>query len=289
MKLYIYAKSGHRVGMEHLRRCSAIARSLSSCEPLLCTEDFRAATFAKNELGVKKTVGIDAIGNLPTMMERGDILIYDGGSDLSEENLEKMEDFCSHLYHVGDAIAYEVCENSFFEPVEKTRESLLFFADDDYNNWFLDFCEGSEKHDIPLLMGHYFFLNNEAKLEHSFKELIEDVDYAQSIRSSKYLLTATVQSALEPLASGNCPVYFQRQDREPEVHVHLLETYNIPVISGDNLDGLMESFCKVVDEYPQTKVLKPVDLSGIEKEILNTLQANTHIIPSMDYGIHDLY
>lgn len=289
MKLYIYAKSGHRIGMEHLRRCSAIARSLDSCEPILCTEDFRAATFAKSELGVKKTVGIDAIGNLPTMMERGDILIYDGGSDLSEENLEKMENFCTHLYHVGDAIAYEICDSSFFEPLENRRQSLLFFADDDYHNWFLDFCKTSQKHDIPLLMGHYFFLNNETKLEHSFQDLIEDEEYNEAIRSSKYLLTATVQSALESLASGNCPVYFQRKDKDPEAHEYLLKEHNIPVIAADNLDGLMEAFCKCVDTYPETTPLLPVDLSEIEEEIHTTLQANAHMKPTMDYGIHDLY
>ena len=59
MKVYLYAKSGHTVGLEATKRCATIANALKVFEPILCTSDFRAGAFAKDNLGVKKYVNID--------------------------------------------------------------------------------------------------------------------------------------------------------------------------------------------------------------------------------------
>ena len=42
MQVYLYAKSGHTVGLDATRRCAAIANALKEFDPILCTSDFRA-------------------------------------------------------------------------------------------------------------------------------------------------------------------------------------------------------------------------------------------------------
>jgi hypothetical protein len=54
MKVYLYAKSGHTIGLDETKRCSVIANILNEFEPILCISDFRAGIFAKENLGVKK-------------------------------------------------------------------------------------------------------------------------------------------------------------------------------------------------------------------------------------------
>lgn len=65
MNLWIYAKSSHRDGLENVRRCSALAKLLNDVSPTLCSADYRAAYIANKQFGVKNTMGIDAVGNLP--------------------------------------------------------------------------------------------------------------------------------------------------------------------------------------------------------------------------------
>ena len=94
MKVYLYAKSGHAIGLEATKKCAVIANILKEFDPILCTSDFRAGAFAKENLGIKKYVNIDVMRNLTNIMQRNDILFY-----ISDEANEKMkkdgEDLCS--------------------------------------------------------------------------------------------------------------------------------------------------------------------------------------------------
>ena len=56
------------------------------------------------------------------------------------------------------------------------------------------------------------FFGNEEKLSDCFSDIIEEEEYKETIKSTKYLLTSSVHSCLESLASGNNPVYFKRYD-----------------------------------------------------------------------------
>lgn len=283
MRLFVYARSGHRIGMEHLRRSSALCKELQECEPVLCTEDYRAAAYAKSELGVKSSVGLDAIGNLPHFMERGDILVYDGDPDTDEENIEGMKGFTTLFYSLGKDIPYDLVDRHLYYPDATLREKVLFFADDDYDGWFLNFSADSKQHHASLLLGQYFFLGNEKKLEASFDELLENEEYAEVIRGTKYLLTASPQSALESLASGNRPIFFKRGKAVSEQTLKLLESYDIPMLEAESLDELMEKSEKVIADYPLLAPFIPHDLSALREKILTTLQANAHIPRSMYY------
>ncbi len=283
MQVYIYAKSGHNFGLENVRRSSAVAVMLEDFDPIFCTADYRAATFAKSELGIKRGVGIDVIGNLPHTMERGDILIYDDSGEASDTMSEHMKQFCTHLYKMGTDIPFEIVDTAFTNEMETTLSKAIFFADDDYANWFLDFCADSKQQDLPLLLGHYFFLGNDDKLKPYFKDLIEEEEYRDTVKTTKYLLSASVHSCMESLASGNCPVYFKREDKEIIQNIELITKYNIPVIDGENLEQLVENFEKVIVDYPIINKIERFDISSIKDEIKTTLKKFEMIMPSLEY------
>ncbi len=282
MQLYIYAKSGHSFGLENIRRASALYNMLKECDPILCSADYRAATFAKQNLGVTKGVGVDVIGNMPNVMERGDMLIYDDSGEASDTMQSHMKEFCRELFKVGSDIPFDIVDESFFDKVDIKRDKAIFFADDDYAQWFFEFIQTGSRKDIPLLWGHYFFFKNEDKTAEYFNEIVEEEEYIDTIKETKYLLTASVHSALESLASGNCPVFFQREDKEP-VNLDLIEKYNIPVAKGENFDQLIESFEKIIENYPKTNKIEKFDISDIKQRIEKILKLFENIKPALEY------
>jgi hypothetical protein len=282
MNVWIYAKSSHRESLENVRRCSAIANALEEFTPTLCTGDYRAATIARATMGVQNSMGVDAMGNLPHTMERLDLLIYDN-EDVTHEMHQEMSAFCSKLYTVGKDLPYELVDASYFEPSELRLEKAIFFGDDDYAKWFVDFCKGSKKYEIPLLNGNYFFLDTQKEFEKSFCEVIEEEDYKETIAQTQYLLSASVQSCLESLAAGKKPVFFMRKDKAI-LNMKLILKYKIPVAHGENLDELMQNFELIREHYPQTQTIEPFDFSCLKEEIAAVLKKNEAIVPAMDYS-----
>ncbi len=282
MKVYIYASSGHAFGLENVRRCSAIYKELEEFNPTLATADYRAATFAKSELGVKIGLGVDIIGNLPHMMEKGDILIYDS-DEPSQTMQDHMKDYCTLLYRVGEDIDMSIVDQEFFDhdgSIE--REKAFFFADDDYSNEILRLCEGQEKQSLSILWGHYFFFKNEQPILDCFDEVIEEEEYAQTIKTTKYLLTSSVNAALESLASGNHPVFYKRIDKDIQ-NYDLISKHAIPEVDGDNMTEISNNFDNIIKNYPNTNTINKVDLTSIKDEIAPILEKFKHIYAALDY------
>ena len=143
MQVYLYAKSGHTIGLEATKRCAVVANALKEFEPILCTSDFRAGAFAKDNLGVKKYVNIDVARNLHNMMNRGDILVYDT-PEVNENMKEEMKEFSSLLYEIGEELNGIIVDESIYTKISNpTLEKTIFFGDDDYNNLFLDVAKES--------------------------------------------------------------------------------------------------------------------------------------------------
>ena len=213
MQVYLYAKSGHTIGLEATKRCAAIANFLKEFDPILCTSDFRAGAFAKDLLGVRRYVNIDVVRNLHNIMQKRDILIYDT-PEANDDMKKDMKEFCTLLYGIDSEIEGIVVDTSIYTKQENPKlEKTIFFGDDDYYNIFLALVEKSGEFDINLLMGHYFFLGNEKIFDKHFANVIDEEEYVETIKDSKYLLTASLQTALESLACGNKPVLFKREDK----------------------------------------------------------------------------
>ena len=265
MQVYLYAKSGHTIGLEATKRCAAIANFLKEFDPILCTSDFRAGAFAKDLLGVRRYVNIDVVRNLHNIMQKRDILIYDT-PEANEDMKKDMKEFCTLLYGIDSEIEGIVVDTSIYTKQENPKlEKTIFFGDDDYYNLFLKLLEDSGKSDINLLMGHYFFLGNEKIFNNHFSNVIDEEEYVETIKNSKYLLTASLQTALESLACGNKPVLFKREDKIYDEK--LIHELNLPVIEADSLKDLLEKFDASINEYPIISNFNIINLENIKKEI----------------------
>ena len=269
MEIFLYSRSGHNFGLENIRRSAVIYKKLIDLDPTFATADYRAATFAKSELGIKKGLGVDILANLPHLMRRKDILIFDT-LEASETMREYMADFCEILLEVGVDIPYDIVDDIYFEPHKIENQKGFFFADDDYEGELLGLCHDFEPCKIPLLLGHYFFLGSETKLAPYFGGLIEDTEYESFIRGTQYLLTSSTHAALESLAAGNSPVFFPRHIKEYKGELALMERYNIPQISGDTMGEIIDNFESVIKAYPQTNKIEKIDLSSIVEHITTT-------------------
>ena len=282
MQVYLYAKSGHTIGLEATKRCAAIANALKEFDPILCTSDFRAGAFAKDLLGIRRYVNIDVIRNLHNIMEKRDILIYDT-PEINDNMKKDMTDFCTLVYGIDDEIKGIIVDSSIYNKMDNTNlnklDKTIFFGDDDYNNIFLEMAKQSEKQEINMLMGHYFFLGNEKVFSNYFSNVIDEQEYVQTIKNSKYLLTASLQSALESLACGNFPVLFKRFDKNYDEE--LITNLNIPVIKGDNLKQLIENFSVIINNYPNINNFNIISFDAIVKnvkekiDLYNKLMNNT--------------
>ena len=282
MQVYLYAKSGHTIGLEATKRCAAIANALKEFDPILCTSDFRAGAFAKDLLGIRRYVNIDVIRNLHNIMEKRDILIYDT-PEINDNMKKDMTDFCTLVYGIDDEIKGIIVDSSIYNKTDNTNlnklDKTIFFGDDDYNNIFLEMAKQSEKQEINMLMGHYFFLGNEKVFSNYFSNVIDEQEYVQTIKNSKYLLTASLQSALESLACGNFPVLFKRFDKNYDEE--LITNLNIPVIKGDNLKQLIENFSVIINNYPNINNFNIISFDAIVKnvkekiDLYNKLMNNT--------------
>lgn len=270
MQVYLYAKSGHTIGLDATKRCAAIANALKEFDPILCTSDFRAGAFAKDNLGVKKYVNIDVLRNLHNIMQRRDILIYDT-PEANDEMKKDMKEFCSLLYGIGDELNGIIVDESIYKNIPNPKlEKTIFFGDDDYNNLFLEIIKDSEKFDINLLMGHYFFLGNEKIFINHFSNVIDEEEYVQTIQNSKYLLTTSLQTALESLACGNYPVLFKRIDKEYDEI--LIQQLNLPVIESTSLKELVNQFDIVIKNYPIISNFEILKLDTIVLEIKEKIE-----------------
>ena len=282
MQVYLYAKSGHTIGLEATKRCAAIANALKEFDPILCTSDFRAGAFAKDLLGIRRYVNIDVIRNLHNIMEKRDILIYDT-PEINDNMKKDMTAFCTLVYGIDDEIKGIIVDSSIYNKTDNANlnklDKTIFFGDDDYNNIFLEMAKESEKQEINMLMGHYFFLGNEKVFLDYFSNVIDEEEYVQTIKNSKYLLTASLQSALESLACGNFPVLFKRFDKNYDEE--LITNLNIPVIKGDNLKQLIENFSVIINNYPNINNFNIISFDETVKnvkekiDLYNKLMNNT--------------
>ncbi|VAY87449.1 hypothetical protein MNB_ARC-1_380 [hydrothermal vent metagenome] len=280
MNIYIYTKSGHNVGLDSVRRGAVLYNQFKNYNPILCTSDYRAATFSRT-LDVYRGVGIDIIGNLPNLMKRGDILIFD--SDEPNETMRKfMNQYCTKLYEFGIDISRTLVSDKFFNKGNKSIRKAFFFGDDDYQNILLDkLCKDQYQLDIDLLMGHYFFLGNDEKLISHFSNVIDEEEYFDTIINTQYLLASSINAVFESCASGNSPVFYIREDKKHE-NLDLIKKYNIPIIEGDSMQEILKKFNIVIKNYPKIQPFKKVDTSNILDTVIDIMEKNKLLSPSLE-------
>ena len=260
MRLFYYVHTGHRIGLDRFRRAATIIRALGDVDITLLTSDFRIASVAK-EFGVKRSVGIDVVRNIPQIAHHGDKIIFDSDEINPVMHQEMTEYFSTFVrvsddpnatklpgeflispYLEGEGICQGVAvDDKYFEQQPKTIEKSFFFGDDDYEEDLFKNLDTFEALEADLILGFYFFMNYEEKLAPAFKKVYEFEEYDEVVQGSKIFVTASPQAALENLASGGRPVFIQRPDYVRDF-IPLFESLNIPIVEGYDKLKLLSLF-----------------------------------------------
>lgn len=245
-KVFYYAHTGHRIGLDRFHRAAAIINALGDLDITLLTSDYRIAQIS-HTYGIKRSVGVDVIRNIPQIANSGDILIFDS-AEANPAMLADMQRYFSKFIRISDDpeeqiypgeylinpyLKDENCCNAlavdplFFEPIEKKNERVFFFGDDDYEEDLLKAKESLSESAFKLLLGFYFFIDYEDKIKDAFTQMIEPEEYQETLRESELFVTSSPMAALQALASGSRPIYLQREDY-PKDFLPLFKELNIP-------------------------------------------------------------
>lgn len=251
--IYYYVHTGHRIGLDRFHRAVAIINALPDLNITLLTSDYRIAQVA-HTFGVKRAVGVDVVRNIPQIANGGDILIFDS-AEANPGMLKDMQTFFSTFIRVNDDPEDQVypgeflinpyikderacnalaVDPMFFKEQKKSDDKVFFFGDDDYEEDLASYQGDLKDKEMNLLLGFYFFIDYEAKLEGSFKELIEPEEYQETVMGASHFITSSPMAILQALASGSNPIYIQREDYIKDF-LPLFKELNIPCFDYKNM------------------------------------------------------
>ncbi|MDQ1325073.1 MAG: hypothetical protein QG564_197 [Campylobacterota bacterium] len=284
--LYYYAHTGHKIGLDRMKRAAALLKELQTqgVEVRLLVNDFRAGLAAK-EFGIRDSVTIETVQDIDVIAQIGDSLIIDSPEDdrgrlqkycteyravfRFEQNIEDMPRYTEtmlKLYCQDElCISSVIIDNIYFEPIQKKERTLFFLGDADYDKIILSHKHFFEANPMELLLGHYFFVKYEDDLAKIFSKLYEPEEYTNLIRTSSRVITASFQTALEAKASGAEVIYLKLDEKSENISDYLTLN-NISVI--DSLDD--KSYEKL--EGVASKTPHPTkNISIIARNIINKI------------------
>lgn len=260
MRYFYYVHTGHRIGLDRFHRAVALVNELQKeIDITLLCSDFRIAAEAK-EYGIKRSVGVDLVRNIPQIAHHGDRMIFDS-AEINPTLLEDMtqffpafirisddpsdvkhdKEFLISPYLEGEGICKAVIVNErYYESLPKTIPLALFFGDDDYEKDLEKNQELFKSFNMELLMGFYHFLGYENALKESFTAIHECEAYDEVIRHTDILISASPQAVLQSLVGGGKPVYLQRADY-PRDFIPLFTSLNIPIVEQLTQEHLMQA------------------------------------------------
>ena len=286
MKLYYYAYSGHKNGLDRVKRAAPILNNLRAegLETMLLVNDFRAGLVAR-EFGVSESVTIETIQDIDAIAQIGDVVIIDS----PEDDHGRLVKYCSDFKKVfrfaqnkGDrsihgeimlridadenSISSLIVDDVYFEKHEKIERTLFFFSDSDADKMILNNADFFKDSDMELLLGHYFYVKYEDDLSKIFKVLHEPEEYTDLICSSSRVVTASFQTALEATISG-AKVIFIELGQISEDERKLLELLKVILIINFKKDKYQHALLKSV--LPPCNLIEKND--QIVKKIINSL------------------
>jgi hypothetical protein len=248
--LYLYVNTGHKIGLERLRRGAAILNKLTAAgmETQLLVNDFRAGLVAR-DLGVSSYVPIETVQDIDAIAEAGNSIIIDSIEDDHGRLVKYCNDFknvwrFSHdeddaIVHSEKLIDYHsiFVDDIYFKQKPKEEKLLFFLGDADYDKIILSHPDFFKSINMELLLGNYFFVKYEDDLAKLFSVLHEPEEYESLITTSSTIVTASIQTALEAKVTGAKVIYLDIF-KDTIFPVSLLETYGIFVLNGFDINQL---------------------------------------------------
>ena len=255
--LFYYANSGHKIGLERVRRGAALLKRLevNGVETQLLVNDFRAGLVAK-DLGVKEYVTVETVQDIDAIAEAGNSIIIDS----PEDDHGRLVKYCADFKNVwrfahdssdssvhGEILLKAGCKEEncldaviiddlYFEEKRKEERTLFFLSDADYDKTILGNGPFFKTLDMELLLGNYFFVKYEDDLAKLFSTLHEPEEYVDLVTGSSCIVTASAQTALEAKASGAKVIYI---DLNNSLYpLELLSRYGIDIVNGFDAEAV---------------------------------------------------
>jgi hypothetical protein len=254
MKIYYYAYTGHKNGLDRLKKATALLKEFNKkgLDTLLLVNDFRASLVAR-EFGIMDSVHIETILDIDAIAQKGDVVIIDSPED-DKGRLEKYIIDFKHVFRFAqsqsdsskygesmltidcsgdDCLEAIVIDNVYFKEHEKKDRTVFFLSDSDANKNILTHSAFFEGESMELILGHYFYVKYEKDLAKIFKKLHEAEEYTDLICSSRRVVTASLQTALEASVSGAEVVYILDKPLEENIE-KILSLLQVKIIINFN-------------------------------------------------------
>ena len=287
MKLYYYAFTNHKYGLDRMKRGAVILNKLKAhgIETMLLVNDFRAGLVAR-DFGVNESVTIEGIQDIDAIAEIGDSIIIDS----PEDDHGRLVKYCSEFKSVfrfaqsendksvhGETIFKIDCQNDncissiivddiYFQKHKKENRTLFFLGDSDADKLILKNASFFKDSKMELLLGNYFYVKYEDELAKIFTTLYEAEEYTNLICSSSRIVTASFQTALESIVTG-AEVIFVETPKLLKKEKELLLLLKVRLIKNFNIEDYKQSILK--------NVSKPVTIiernETIVRNIINRL------------------
>ena len=218
MKVYYYAFTGHKYGLDRMKRASVVVKKLkeNGIETMLLVSDFRAGLVAR-DFGVSESITIEGIQDIDAVAQIGDSIIIDSPEDDHGRLVKYCSDFKSvfrFAEHAKDksihgeimlqinateneSISSLIVDDIYFQEHKKEERTLFFLGDSDAGKVILNHKDFFKDLEMELLLGNYFYVKYENDLSKIFTILHEADEYIDLICSSSRVVTASFQTALE--------------------------------------------------------------------------------------------
>jgi hypothetical protein len=261
MKVYYYAFTGHKYGLDRMKRSAVILNKLreNGIDTMLLLNDFRAGLVAR-ELGVPESITIEGIQDIDAVAEEGDVVIIDS----PEDDHGRLVKYCSDFKTVfrfaesdedksihgeimmrvdckeDNCLSSIIIDDIYFEKYEKEERTLFFLNDADADKLIINNADFFKNSNIELLLGNYFYVKYENDLEKIFDKLHEPEEYRELICSSKHVITASFQTALEARASGARVSYIELKKLSASKK-ELFKLLDVIIIIGFDKESYMKN------------------------------------------------
>ena len=278
--LYYYAHTGHKVGLERLRRGMALKEALAAhgIEMQMLVNDFRAGVAMKDEQGLREYITIETIQDIDAVAQKGDSVIIDSNEDEHGRLVKFVADFAyvwrfahdaNDISIHGETLFIEGCQEEdcleavivnevYQEAHAKTERTLFFLRDYDHDKTILSHPEFFEAFDMELLLGHYFYVKYEDDLAKLFGTLHEPETYVEMLQQSSKVVTASAQTALEAKAAGAHVVFLKLAD-EPLYSIETLQYYGVIIVEGFDVNALKTA----LERTPRSPSLSQINLEPL--------------------------
>ena len=256
MKIYYYAYTGHKYGLDRARRAVAVLKKLKQegFDTMLLVNDFRAGLAVK-DLGIPQSIHIEGIQDIDAVAQIGDVIIIDS----PEDDHGRLVKYCSDFKQVfrfaehdedksihgeimltidcneedENCISSIIVDDVYCQEYKKEERTLFFLGDSDADKTILSNADFFKENKMELLLGHYFYVKYESDLEKLFTTLHESEEYVDLICSSSHIVTSSFQTALEASATGAKVIFIEIKELNKK-QKELLKLLKVMIIIGFN-------------------------------------------------------